>query len=191
MRRLNEWLISHGKTKSSILYVLFWVLFIITIIAVHGVINHHNIIDNIRSNKVFLLFATLLLIAHSGKYYDDKVALKKEEEQLSKKGLTRTDIDNINFVKRWTERRGAGFIKYVLFNGGLLLGSIFFLAISIAFFPATSTGGRQFPEFSDMINWMVKCWGIGFTVGALLCIIIWNLSERKFKRLTAANIFTN
>ncbi|PAW94817.1 hypothetical protein CKK33_15480 [Mucilaginibacter sp. MD40] len=191
MRRLNEWLISRGKTKSSILYVLFWISFMIVIIAIHGVINHHNIIDNILSNKGFLLFATLLLIAHSGKYYDDKVALKKEEEQLSKKGLTRADINNINFVKSWTERRGAGFLKYVLFNGGLLLGSIFFLALSFAFFPTAPSGGRQFPEFSDMINWMVKCWGIGFTTGALLCIIIWNLSERKLKRLTAADIFTN
>ena len=168
--------------------MLFWALFLLLIAVIHSLINYHNLTGSILSNKGYLLFALIMLAAQSGNFYDDTITRKKEDEQLRKKGLTRADIENIKFIKNWLERKAGGFSKYILFNGGILLGSIIFLALSFALFPKAAPGGRQFPEFSDMISYMVKCWAIGFAVGALGCAINWNINERRFRRLTAANI---
>lgn len=184
----DERIVKYGKSKATAIYIALGLSALIVITVIHSLFVYKNIFGSFTHNVGFLFFAAAIIVINSLRSYDDAVAQLKKAEELKRKGLTQQDVNNISFVNSWQERKQNGYYKYVLFNGGIIAGSIIFIAISLAFFPKAIAGGRQFPEFNDMINYMVKCWGVGFTAGVLLCSIIWYRNEQRFKRLISGGI---
>ncbi|MFD0792996.1 hypothetical protein ACFQZX_05165 [Mucilaginibacter litoreus] len=183
---LKERLISCGKTKATILYIVLCLSALIVLTVLHSLVIYNNLHGSFTHNTGFLIYATIIILISSASFYNDAIAESKKNDDLKKRGLTPADISNMKFVQEWKQKKDNGLLKYILFNGGIFLGSLIFLFISFSFFPKAAPEGRQFPEFSDMINYMVKCYGVGFFTGMLLSAINWIFNERKFKRLNAA-----
>lgn len=183
-KSFKEWLISFGKTKANMLYTAYLIILITVLLVVNSLIFYHNFYGSFIANKSFILFGVVISSLNSLRFYDEAIAEIKYAEELKRKGLTRRDILNIEFVKKWEEMKANGFAKYIFFNGGLILGSGLFILVSFFMFPKAKPEGRQFEEFSDMLYFMLKCYIIGFLSGVLINLLIWNNNERRLKRLT-------
>jgi hypothetical membrane protein len=182
-KSLLEWFVSFGKTKGTILYLIFLAVLMIVFTVLHGLIFHQKFYGSI-SDSWFFILAFVLAVATSSDFYDNAIVTIKKAKELESKGLTALDISNIKFVKEWEEMKANGFFKYIFFNGGLIIGSILFIVVSFILFPKAKHEGRQFEELSDMMYYMLKCYIIGFLSGAFVCLVKWYLNERRFKRLT-------
>jgi hypothetical protein len=183
-KSLNEWFVSFGKTKGTILHLLFLAICGGLFIVIHSLIFYQNFYGSFKSDKYFILLMLAIAVATSGDYYDNAILAIKQAKELESKGLTPLDISNIKFVKEWEEMKANGFYKYIFFNGGLIIGSILFIVVSLILFPKAKPEGRQFEELSDMIYYMLKCYFIGFFSGIIICLVRWYIKERRFQRLT-------
>lgn len=105
--------------------------------------------------------------------------------QLSRRGLTPVDIENIKFVKSWEKTRAGGMVKYVFLYGGLSFG----FALCFAFSFASLFVGKGVINYikhdpAHMFNFIGYTYAGGFIIAALLFRLLWAYNERKFIRLT-------
>ena len=107
---------------------------------------------------------------------------KAKQAFLSRKGLTPQDVSNIQFVKDWEIAKNDGFIKYILFNGGLITGMIFLIPLSFCRFLISNE--ISFNDFGSMMYFIIECFFISYGTGVIIYLIRWHYNQRRFARLT-------
>jgi hypothetical protein len=107
-----------------------------------------------------------------------------ERNVMARKGLTRKQMRNLNFVKKWGETRTSGIIKYVFVFGGLCFGfGLCFLFGLIAFTYVKGAATFIRYSFGNMLALIGICYLAGFVIADAMHLIIWAINEKKFARL--------
>jgi hypothetical protein len=135
------------------------------------------------------LISFTFIIIYSFSYYFDSPLIRTnigERKLMARKGLTYRQWRNINFLKKWSETRTAGPIKYIFVFGGLYSG----FGLCFAFCYWMLKYEQRAIEFTrqslgNMLILIGYCYLAGFLIAGGLHTILWLLSERKFARLNA------
>ena len=133
---------------------------------------------NFTFTKIFGPF--VFAAAGLERYLDNKA----KEAQLKKRGLTLTDIDNIEFVKNWEVLRKRGIYKYCFLEGGLMLGLIILLPLALLGMLLVSDIRTLFSKLELVLEYTLGCAMLGYVTGAAIYLVRWVKNEKRFVSLT-------
>lgn len=126
----------------------------------------------------YFLYNLAYFIQGYFQYGDRMIKIK----QLKSKGLTEEDLHNIQFVKKWEQTREAGKRRYCFSDGGIVAGAVICFVFCLAFISIKSVAIFDGP--GKMFSIIGYSYLAGFVIGSMLYRILWNMNEKKFKRLT-------
>jgi hypothetical protein len=111
-------------------------------------------------------------------------------EFLHKKGLTAKQYRDQQFIIKWKETQQEGLIKYCLFDGGLIAGSILsiFIGASLLF---SKILGDVTNGPGSLFSLIWKSFIIGFMIAACIYRILWIYQEKRYHRLTTLSTSQN
>jgi hypothetical protein len=136
----------------------------------------------LHSNLLVTKFTALLVFVAAAfeKRRDNQI----RQKQLLKRGLTLKDIQNIEFVKNWEMLRKRGIYKYCFIEGGIMIGLIILLPISLIGIFLFNDIRSLFNEPIDMLKYLALCTVIGYIGGIIIYLIRWVNNEKRFINLT-------
>lgn len=129
-----------------------------------------------KENALFGFIFFALGLVQNGFQYNARIKF------LQKQGLTEKEYSDQQFQISWTETRQAGVVKYCLFNGGLITGSILSIFIGM-FLMMTKTLGDPVSDIGIMMSIIWKSFVLGFIVASAIYRIFWILNEKRFSKL--------
>ena len=127
----------------------------------------------------FFLIVSILRDAY---HFKDRIARIKK---LKSRGLTETDITNIEFTKKWAETRNGGIWKYCIKDGAVIAGV--FLALpgaGIIQLINSDIVKKASLGPGNMMVLICYCYFVGAILGIILYRILWIINQRRFLRLT-------
>lgn len=130
----------------------------------------------------FTKVAAMLVFVTAG--YEKQRDLRFKQQKLKKKGLTLGDIQNIEFVKNWEMLRQRGIYKYCFLEGGLMIGLIILLPLSLIGMMVASNLRTLFSDINKMLWYITYCGIVGYVLGTTIYFIRWVRNEKRFIRLT-------
>jgi hypothetical protein len=141
-----------------------------------------DVFFNIHSFSLTIIGLYILGYAADNERSQNNIA---ERKRLMLKGLTKQDLNNIEFVKDWGETRKKGLINYSLIYGGIFFGFVLCAVISIL----TMVIKQDMINYiaaapSHMFNFIGYTYVGGLVGGTIIYRFLWKYKEEKFIRLT-------
>jgi hypothetical protein len=157
-------------------YFIFHIIYAVIIGLIHGQrLQTVVLADNIYECMQVFYISLLIVTSYNGQDLD----------QADKKGLTVADKKRISFIKSWGDVREHGKGKYLFVDGGLFVGILIWLPISISILGASQKPfEKMFPEFGDMAQFISQTLGLSYLAGLLFSMLRWYVNESIYHKLT-------